>query len=133
MPRRHSQNNTAGAIFTHYEKKQLKEYGTQKQRLNRDNMKPFDACTICLQLAVNPMADKQGHIYCKQCIYQYLLDQKKLHKRQLKEYKKQQKEELVEQKEQEKQQEIAKIESFVEREKGLTSDSNAGKKKRQHK
>jgi len=77
MPRRHSQNNTAGAIFTHYEKSQLKEYGTQKQRLNRDNMKTFDACTLCLQSAVNPMADLDGVIYCKQCIYQYLLDQKK--------------------------------------------------------
>jgi len=129
MPSRHSQNNTAGAIFTHYEKRQLKEYGTQKQRLTRDNMKPFDACTSCLKPVVNPLADRHGDIYCKQCIYQYLLDQKKQIKKQFKEYKQQQKDEQSEQLEKEKQQENAKIDAFVEREKGLTSDPNAGKRK----
>jgi len=128
MPRRHSQNNTAGAIFTHYEKSQLKEYGTQKQRLSKDSLKPFDACTVCLQSVENPLADRQGNIYCKTCIYQYLLDQKNHIKKLKKEYKKQKKEQKEEKTEKTKQVEKVKSEAFQEREKGLFS-SNSGKSK----
>jgi len=128
MPRRHSQNNTAGAIFTHYEKSQLKEYGTQKQRLSKDSLKPFDACTVCLQSVINPLTDKDGSIYCKACIYQYLLDQKNHIKKLKKEYIKQKKELKEEKTEKQKKEERIKSEAFQEREKGLFS-SNSGKSK----
>jgi len=128
MPRRHSQNNTAGAIFTHYEKTQLKEYGTQKQRLSKDSLKKFDACTVCLQSVVNPLVDKQGNIYCKTCIYQYLLDQKNHIKKLTKEYKKQKKGAKEDKIEKEKQEERVRSENFQEREKGFISN-NSGKSK----
>jgi len=128
MPRRHSQNNTAGAIFTHYEKSQLKEYGTQKQRLSKDSLKPFDACTVCLQSVINPLTDKDGSIYCKACIYQYLLDQKNHIKKLTKEYKKQKKELKEDKIEKVKQEERIRSENFQEREKGLVA-GNAGKSK----
>jgi len=47
----------------------------------------------------------------------------------MKEYKKQLQEEKTEQQDKEKQQENEKIVAFVEREKGLVSDPNAGRKK----
>ncbi|CAE7056867.1 unnamed protein product [Rhizoctonia solani] len=48
-----------------------------KQRLGVDSMKRFDACTLCLQQAREPVACGEGHIYCKECIYTDLLSQKK--------------------------------------------------------
>ncbi|KAG8738262.1 hypothetical protein FRC10_007095 [Ceratobasidium sp. 414] len=44
-------------------------------------MKRFDACTLCLQQAREPVACGQGHIYCKECVYSDLLSQKKEIKR----------------------------------------------------
>uniref|UniRef100_A0A6B2LDB6 Nitric oxide synthase-interacting protein zinc-finger domain-containing protein n=1 Tax=Arcella intermedia TaxID=1963864 RepID=A0A6B2LDB6_9EUKA len=99
--------------------------------MNRDSMKSFDACTLCLQSAINPMADLDGAIYCKQCIYQYLLDQKNLYKKMMKEYKKYKEEEKLEEQEKEKQLEATRIVAFVEREKGAIPDSSAKKQKEQ--
>jgi nitric oxide synthase-interacting protein len=89
MPR-HSKNNTSNPVFTYHEKHQLKQYGTQKRRLGADSLKPFDACSISLEPVINAVADCQGHIYSKQAIYEYLLEQKKLYKLNLKRWKKQQ-------------------------------------------
>lgn len=143
MPR-HSKNNCARPIFTHWEKHNTHEYGTRERRLTHDSQKRFEACSLCLQAAAVPLADPQGtlyylyialgrqatvlraceraasgrpwlalaalfapvfcyyiktnrrlsiivgHIYCKQCVYEYILDQKKqyaLKKREYEEYK----------------------------------------------
>ncbi|KAH7340616.1 hypothetical protein B0J17DRAFT_749175 [Rhizoctonia solani] len=48
-----------------------------QQRLGVDSMKRFDACTLCLQQAREPVACGEGHLYCKECIYTDLLSQKK--------------------------------------------------------
>ena len=32
-------------------------------------MKRFDACTLCLQKAREPVACHKGHLFCKECIY----------------------------------------------------------------
>ncbi|KAG9086966.1 hypothetical protein FS749_003253 [Ceratobasidium sp. UAMH 11750] len=74
-------NNTANSVFSYAEYKKLSDYGTKKQRLGIDSMKRFDACTLCLQQAREPVACEQGHIYCKECIYSDLLSQKKEIKR----------------------------------------------------
>ncbi|CAG8457413.1 10311_t:CDS:2 [Paraglomus occultum] len=80
MPR-HSKNNTALSFFTYAESQAL-DYGTKKQRLGRDSMRNFDACFLCLQRARDPVCCSQGHLYCKECIYENLLAQKKEIKRQ---------------------------------------------------
>ncbi|CAG8691408.1 1070_t:CDS:2 [Cetraspora pellucida] len=80
MPR-HSKNNTALSFFTYAEGKALK-YGTKKQRLGRDSMREFDACFLCLQRARDPICCEQGHLYCKECILENLLAQKKEIRRQ---------------------------------------------------
>ncbi|CAG8560113.1 10746_t:CDS:2 [Ambispora leptoticha] len=80
MPR-HSKNNTALSFFTYAESQAL-NYGTKKQRLGRDSMREFDACYLCLQRARDPVCCSHGHLYCKECIYENILAQKKEIKRQ---------------------------------------------------
>ncbi|KAL5497731.1 hypothetical protein ACEPAH_2662 [Sanghuangporus vaninii] len=78
---KHSKNNTASSIFSYHEYKRL-EYGTKRQRLGNESMRPFDACALCLQKAREAVACNEGHLFCKECIYADLLSQKKDIKRQ---------------------------------------------------
>ncbi|ORZ33898.1 hypothetical protein BCR44DRAFT_61162 [Catenaria anguillulae PL171] len=82
MPR-HSKNNTASAVFTYAERERL-TYGTQRQRLGTDSKRAFDACFLCLQTAAVPMSCPEGHVACKECVYESILAQKKEIKRALK-------------------------------------------------
>jgi len=52
MPR-HAKNNTASACFT-YAERQMMSYGTQKQRIGSDSLRPFNACCLCLEVAREP-------------------------------------------------------------------------------
>ncbi|KAL3627618.1 E3 ubiquitin-protein ligase csu1 [Castilleja foliolosa] len=76
MPQRHSKNNNDLAFFTYDEKRKL-GYGTQKERLGKDSIKPFDVCCLCLKPFIEPMSCTKGHVYCKECILECLLAQKK--------------------------------------------------------
>ncbi|KAJ6706911.1 ENOS INTERACTING PROTEIN [Salix viminalis] len=76
MPQRHSKNNNDLAFFTYDEKKKL-GYGTQKERLGKDSIKPFDACCLCLKPFIDAMSCSKGHVFCKECILECLLAQKK--------------------------------------------------------
>ncbi|KAL0075209.1 hypothetical protein J3Q64DRAFT_1267478 [Phycomyces blakesleeanus] len=80
MPR-HSKNNTASSVFTYHESNSL-EYGTKRQRLGRDSFREYDACFLCLQTARDPVACPQGHLACKECIYESILTQKQTIKRE---------------------------------------------------
>ncbi|KAI5115445.1 hypothetical protein M0805_006759, partial [Coniferiporia weirii] len=73
---KHSKNNTASSIFSYHEYKRL-NYGTQRQRLGHESMRQYDACTLCLQKARDPVLCNDGHLFCKECIYTDLLKQKK--------------------------------------------------------
>mmetsp|Transcript_5209 Transcript_5209/g.14680 ORF Transcript_5209/g.14680 Transcript_5209/m.14680 type:complete len:331 (+) Transcript_5209:106-1098(+) len=86
---KHSKNNTAGSVFTYHER-QMMGYGTKKKRLGADSIKNFDACCICLSLAVDPLACRKGHLFCRECILKLLLSQKKANKRAMEEYERQQ-------------------------------------------
>jgi nitric oxide synthase-interacting protein len=85
MPQRHSKNNNDLAFFTYDERKKL-GYGTQKERLGKDSIKPFDSCCICLQPIIDPLSCSKGHLFCKECIFECLLAQKKDIKRKLTSY-----------------------------------------------
>ncbi|KAL4071714.1 hypothetical protein J3A83DRAFT_4358165 [Scleroderma citrinum] len=78
---KHSKNNTASSVFSYAEKRKT-EYGTKRQRLGNESMRNFDACSLCLQRARDPIACDQGHLFCKECAYTDLLTQKKDMKRQ---------------------------------------------------
>jgi hypothetical protein len=47
MPQRHSKNNNDLAFFTYDERKKL-GYGTQKERLGKDSIKPKECIFECL-------------------------------------------------------------------------------------
>jgi len=120
---RHAKNNTASAVFTYYERSRLK-YGTQKQRLGKDSMKHFDACSLCLQPVVDPLCCLQGHLYCKECIYENILAQKKEAKRNKRKFEEEQ-QELQEKEEarklQKKEEEVA---AFGKSELGILPESH---------
>lgn len=90
MPQRHSKNNNDLAFFTYDERKKL-GYGTQKERLGKDSIKPFDSCCTCLQPVVDPLSCGKGHLFCKECVFECLLAQKKDIKRKLATFTQQQK------------------------------------------
>ncbi|KAM1057473.1 hypothetical protein ACFX2A_031410 [Malus domestica] len=75
MSQKHSKNNNDLAFFTYDEKKKL-SYGTQREWLDRDSIKPFDTCCLCLKPFIDPMRCQKGHVFCKECILECLLSQK---------------------------------------------------------
>jgi len=83
---RHSKNNTASSIFTYGEKQKLKEYGTLKQRIGQDSQRKFEMCHLCLHKVENPRCCEQGHIFCNDCIVEYLVNEKKRLKKINEEY-----------------------------------------------
>jgi len=98
MPQRHSKNNNDLAYFTYEEKRKL-GYGTQRERLGKDSIKPFDACCLCLKPLIDPLACPKGHTFCKECILECLLAQKKDIKRKLIAHESQKKQEKEEEEE----------------------------------
>ena len=83
---RHSKNNTASSIFTYGEKQKLKEYGTLKQRIGQDSQRKFEMCHLCLHKVENPKSCEEGHIFCNDCIVEYLVNEKKRLKKLVEEY-----------------------------------------------
>jgi nitric oxide synthase-interacting protein len=75
---RHSRNNTANSVFTYAEKKMLdKDYGVRKARIGQDSQRDFGQCHLCLNQVTDPVACLQGHIFCRDCIMNNMLEQKK--------------------------------------------------------
>ncbi|CED82844.1 Uncharacterized conserved protein [Phaffia rhodozyma] len=74
---RHAKNSHSSPFFTYHEKSML-PYGTKKQRLGAESFRKFDACMLCNSTVRNPCACSDGHIYCRECILESLLSQKKL-------------------------------------------------------
>jgi nitric oxide synthase-interacting protein len=44
--------------------------------MGSDSMKAFDACYLCLQTARDPLSCEEGHLSCKECVYENILSQK---------------------------------------------------------
>ena len=65
---KHSKNNTASSVFSYAEYKKL-DYGTKRQRLGNESMRPFNACSLCLERARGPLACSEGHLYCTECVF----------------------------------------------------------------
>ena len=86
---RHAKNNTALGYFTRHERESL-GWGSKKKRLTKDSIKKFYACTICLKLCDLPLICPNGDLFCKECIYQSLLTQKRKNKQKLIDYNQQQ-------------------------------------------
>lgn len=111
MPQRHSKNNNDLAYFTYDEKRKL-GYGTQKERLGKDSIKPFDACSLCLKPFIDPLSCLKGHVFCKECILECLLAQKKDIQRKLAAHATQQKHEREDEVERQNLQKAKELDAF---------------------
>ncbi|CAG9835652.1 unnamed protein product [Diabrotica balteata] len=123
---RHARNCTAGAVYTYHEKKKdakASGYGTNTQRLGKDSVKDFDSCSLSLQPCRNPVITKDGYLFDKEVILEYVLKKKSEYNRKLKEYEKLKK--LEEEKDAQKEAEhIGKqVSSFLKNEDNIVSKS----------
>uniref|UniRef100_A0A034WJL0 Nitric oxide synthase-interacting protein homolog n=1 Tax=Bactrocera dorsalis TaxID=27457 RepID=A0A034WJL0_BACDO len=86
---RHARNCTAGAVYTYNEKRRdaaESGYGTKAQRLGKDSVKSFDCCSLTLQPCRNPVITKEGYLFDKEAIFQYIITKKNEYSRKLKEF-----------------------------------------------
>ncbi|MQL87176.1 hypothetical protein Taro_019716 [Colocasia esculenta] len=125
MPQRHSKNNNDLAFFTYDEKRKL-GYGTQRERLGKDSIKPFDACSLCLKPLVSPLCCPKGHVFCKECILECLLAQKKDIQRKLAAHAAQQKQEQDEEDEKQMMQRARQLDDFDKQNHGAVPHYSSG-------
>ncbi|CAH0628619.1 unnamed protein product [Chrysodeixis includens] len=121
---RHARNCTAGAVYTYHEKKKdaaASGYGTQSERLGKDSVKSFDCCSLTLQPCRNPVITKEGYLFDKEAILEYIISKKGEYTRKLKKYEKQLKKEDNEKAELAAAEKEANLIKFMNREKNITS------------
>jgi len=98
---RHSKNCTAGAVYSYHEKKKDTEasgWGTERARFNKDSMQQFDCCNLSLQPCKDPVITPDGYLYEREAIIEYMIQQKRLIAKKLKDYERHKAKEEVEQK-----------------------------------
>lgn len=124
---RHARNCTAGAVYTYHEKKKdaaASGYGTQAERVGKDSVKSFDCCSLTLQPCRNPVVTKEGYLFDKEAILEYIIAKKAEYNRKLKLYEKQLKKEESEKAELAAAEKEANLIKFMNREKNISSDQN---------
>ena len=90
-----------------------------QKRIGSDSVSGFDECRICVSQAVDPVACGGGDIFCKGCIFEFLLKQKQDKRAQLAAWEKQESDAQMEGGElQQKQKEI---EEFAKKEDSISS------------
>lgn len=72
-------------------------WGSSSARLSRDSFLPFASCSLCLEVALDPVACSHGDIFCRECALSNILAQRKEIKR-LEKSKEQEDRETVEEK-----------------------------------
>lgn len=123
---RHARNCTAGAVYTYHEKKKdaaASGYGTNTQRVGKDSVKDFDCCCLTLQPCRNPVITKDGYLFDKEAILEYVLTKKREYARKLKEYEKQKQQEEEQSNEKTANEELQKLQNFLKAEKNIVSRS----------
>ncbi|XP_068627562.1 nitric oxide synthase-interacting protein homolog [Battus philenor] len=122
---RHARNCTAGAVYTYHEKKKdaaASGYGTQSERVGKDSVKSFDCCSLTLQPCRNPVVTKDGYLFDKEAILEYVIAKKTEYTRKLKQYEKQLKKEELEKKELADAEKEANLIKFMSREKNISNN-----------
>ncbi|XP_047545854.1 nitric oxide synthase-interacting protein homolog [Vanessa atalanta] len=122
---RHARNCTAGAVYTYHEKKKdaaASGYGTQNERVGKDSVKSFDCCSLTLQPCRNPVVTKEGYLFDKEAILEYIITKKNEYTRKLKQYEKQLKKEENEKKELAAAEKEANLVKFMSREKTISNN-----------
>ncbi|CAD7080759.1 unnamed protein product [Hermetia illucens] len=124
---RHARNCTAGAVYTYHEKKKdasSSGYGTQSRRIGKDSVKSFDCCSLTLQPCRHPVITKDGYLFDKEAILQYIITKKNEYSRKLKEYEKQRKIEEAEEAQLSAVEEQRRLEKFINTEKNIVTKSS---------
>ncbi|EDW19452.1 nitric oxide synthase-interacting protein homolog [Drosophila mojavensis] len=124
---RHARNCTAGAVYTYNEKKRdaaESGYGTNAKRLGKDSVKSFDCCSLTLQPCRNPVVTKDGYLFDKEAILQYIITKKNEYSRKLKEYERLRRIEENEVTQEANQKQLARMEKFVNAEKPTTTPAH---------
>ena len=62
-----------------YSKEEREEHTVRvkTERLQGVSLRGFNECALCLAAAVEPMACREGHMMCKGCVLEYVVEQKK--------------------------------------------------------
>jgi nitric oxide synthase-interacting protein len=121
---RHARNCTAGAVYTYHEKKKdaaASGYGTQSERVGKDSVKSFDCCSLTLQPCRKPVITKEGYLFDKEAILEYIVTKKTDYTRKLKQYEKQLKKEDSEKAELAAAEKESNLIKFMNREKNISS------------
>lgn len=127
---RHAKNSTAGSVYTYHEKKKDSKhsgFGTEHQRLAKESLKSFDCCNLTLQPCELPVVTKDGYLFDKQAILEYIITKKNEYNRKMKEYEKQKKSDEQELAEIAAAENKKKLEEFVKTEKNIKIGSKIGK------
>ncbi|OAF71265.1 Nitric oxide synthase-interacting protein [Intoshia linei] len=88
---KHGKNATASTHYRYHElKKDCRDgkYGTQKVRLSKDSIKSFDCCSLTLQPCKFALVSPDGDVFDKESIIEFILQRKKVIKKELDVYKK---------------------------------------------
>lgn len=124
---RHARNCTAGAVYTYHEKKKdaaSSGYGTQSERVGKDSVKSFDCCSLTLQPCRNPVVTKEGYLFDKEAILEYIITKKNDYTKKLKKYEKQLKKEDAEKAVLAEAEKEANLIKFMNREKNISSSGS---------
>ncbi|KAM5345553.1 hypothetical protein ACJ41O_011414 [Fusarium nematophilum] len=74
----HSKRNTSRAVFTSHERALAKSHwSSSSARLHRDSFLPFGSCSLCLNVARDPVSCRRGDIFCRECALANIIAQKK--------------------------------------------------------
>lgn len=125
---RHARNCTAGAVYTYHEKKKdaaASGYGTQSERVGKDSVKSFDCCSLTLQPCRYPVVTKDGFLFDKEAILEYIVAKKNDYNRKLKQYEKQLKKDEMQISELAAAEKEANLIKFMNREKNISSKSSS--------
>jgi nitric oxide synthase-interacting protein len=69
---------TSRPVFTAHERNLAKSnWSSSTARLNRESFLPFGSCSLCLEIAREPVACQYGDLFCRECALSNLLAQKK--------------------------------------------------------
>lgn len=121
---RHSKNCTAGHVYTYHEKKKDTEasgWGTEKARFSKDSMQEFDCCNLSLQPCKDPVITPDGYLYEREAIIEYMIQQKRLIAKKLKDYERRKTKEEVEQKRLLEEKKSERVKEFMKQEGSIIS------------
>jgi nitric oxide synthase-interacting protein len=117
---KHAKNVHAWPTFRPSERAKLKgTWGTHALRVGANAAKDFDACTLCINLAKDPLVCPKGHLFCKACIYECLMAQKDHKKKQMKKFDEQLQEAKDDKGKVDKEAKLKEIEMFQKFEAGI--------------